>query len=102
MKAPDQSPPPGPPPGGSEPPAAPTGLRGRLIARLEERGSYPTWVLLAALAGMFTATFPITILTVSLGSIAREFDARETTVAWVIGKVAVNMPARPATSTQVG
>jgi len=62
----------------------PPGLRGRVIARLEERGSYPTWVLLAALAGMFTATFPITILTVSLGSIAKEFGARETTVAWVI------------------
>jgi EmrB/QacA subfamily drug resistance transporter len=60
------------------------GLRARVIARLEDRGSYPTWVLLAALAGMFTSTFPITILAVSLGAIAREFDARETTVAWVI------------------
>jgi MFS family permease len=33
---------------------------------------------------MFTSSFPITILAVSLGDIAREFDARETTVAWVI------------------
>lgn len=74
MKAPDSAP----------PPEAPGGLRGRVIARLEERGSYPTWVLVAGLAGMFTATFPITILTVSLGSIAAEFGARETTVAWVI------------------
>jgi MFS family permease len=62
----------------------PGGLRKRVIAHLEDRGSYPTWVLLAALAGMFTSTFPITILAVSLGAIAREFDARETTVAWVI------------------
>ena len=60
------------------------GLRKRVIARLEERGNYSTWVLLAALAGMFTSTFPITILVVSLGAIAREFDASETTVAWVI------------------
>jgi MFS family permease len=60
------------------------GLRKRVIARLEDRGSYPTWVLLAALAGMFTAAFPITILAVSLGAIAHEFDASETAVAWVI------------------
>ena len=58
--------------------------RERLIGRLETRGSYPTWVLLAALSGMFAATFPITILTVSLASIAREFGTRETTMAWVI------------------
>ena len=44
----------------------------------------PTWVLLAALAGMFATTFPITILTVSLGSVAREFATSETTIAWVI------------------
>jgi MFS family permease len=55
-----------------------------LIARLEARGRHPRWVLLAALSGMFAATFPITILTVSLGSIAREFGSRETTMAWVI------------------
>lgn len=58
--------------------------RERLIGRLEARGSYPTWVLLAALSGMFATTFPITILTVSLASIAREFGTRETTMAWVI------------------
>ncbi len=33
---------------------------------------------------MFATTFPITILTVSLGSIAREFGVSETTIAWVI------------------
>ena len=60
------------------------GLRKRVIARLEEGGNYQTWVLLAALAGLFTSTFPITILVVSLGVIAREFGAGETTVAWVI------------------
>jgi MFS family permease len=58
--------------------------RKRLRARLEAGGRYPTWVLLAALAGMFATTFPITILAVSLGNIAREFGTRETTVAWVI------------------
>ena len=62
----------------------PTGLRGRIIASFERRGSYPRWVLLAALAGMFATTFPITILTVSLGSVAMEFGVAENTAAWVI------------------
>lgn len=58
--------------------------RERLIARLEARGTHRSWVLWAALAGMFATTFPITILTVSLASIAAEFGTRETTMAWVV------------------
>ena len=70
----------------SEAPAlAPVGrARGRWIARLEERGSYPRWVMAAALSGMFATSFPITILTISLGSIAPEFSVRESTMTWVI------------------
>ncbi len=48
-----------------------TDWRERLLARLEAGGRYRSWVLLAALAGMFAATFPISILAVSLGTIAR-------------------------------
>lgn len=59
-------------------------FRDRLVARFEARGTYPRWVLAAALAGMFATTFPITILTIALGAIAEEFGARETTMAWVI------------------
>jgi MFS family permease len=66
------------------PSEARAGLRDRVIARLEASGSYPTWVLLAALAGMFATTFPITILTVALKPIAVEFGVSETTIAWVI------------------
>jgi EmrB/QacA subfamily drug resistance transporter len=67
------------------PPGGPIGRwRSRKIAALEASGRYPTWVLLSALAGMFATTFPVTILTVSLGSIADEFHTRETTIAWVI------------------
>lgn len=62
----------------------PGGLRGRTIARLEASGRYPTWVLLAALAGMFATTFPITILTVSLKTIAADFGTSETRIAYVI------------------
>jgi MFS family permease len=55
-----------------------------VLAALEARGSYPRWVLFAALAGMFATTFPVTILTISLSSMAEEFSTSETTIAWVI------------------
>jgi MFS family permease len=58
--------------------------RAKFIERLQQRGTYSTWVLVAALAGTFANTFPITILTISLASIADEFGVRETTIAWVI------------------
>ena len=58
--------------------------RRSILDRLEATGRYPTWVLFAALAGMFSTTFPVTILAVSLAPIAEEFGAAETTMAWVI------------------
>ena len=60
------------------------GLRQRFVARLEASGRYPTWVLLAALSGMFATTFPITILTIALRMVAEEFGTSETAMAWVI------------------
>ncbi|NNL68199.1 MAG: MFS transporter [Myxococcales bacterium] len=68
----------------SHAPFPPRSFREGFIARLEDDGRYPNWVLFAALAGMFATTFPITILTIALGSIASEFAVRETTIAWVI------------------
>jgi EmrB/QacA subfamily drug resistance transporter len=71
-------------------------LRQRVTARLEERGSYPTWVLVAALTGVFATSFPITILTISLSSMAEEFGVRETTIAWVVsGPVLLSAVALP-------
>jgi len=58
--------------------------RERFGARLEAQGRYSNFVLLAALSGMFAATFPITILTASLPAIAHEFATSETTMAWVL------------------
>ncbi len=58
--------------------------RARILERLESDGRYPGWVLFAALAGMFATSFPITILAVSLSSIATEFGTSETAIAWVI------------------
>jgi len=66
------------------PAPVPVRARDRLVARLEAQGRYARFVMLAALAGMFAATFPITILAASLPSIARELHTAETTMAWVL------------------
>ena len=52
--------------------------------RGESPGRYQRWVLLTALAGMFATTFPVTLLAVSISTIADDFGASETLVAWVI------------------
>ncbi len=53
-------------------------------SRLESGPNYRRWVLITALTGMFATTFPVTILVVSLGDIARDFGTSETVLAWVI------------------
>jgi MFS family permease len=60
------------------------GFRRRLIDGLQERGTYPFWVLIGALSGTFATSFPVTILTIALKPMAVEFGVRETTIAWVI------------------
>jgi len=49
-----------------------------------ERTFGPGWVLGAVLAGMFSTSFPFTILAVTLGPIAEEFGSSETTLSWVV------------------
>lgn len=58
--------------------------RGAVQARLDASGNYKRWVLLTALAGMFATTFPVTLLAVSLSTIANDFGTSETLIAWVI------------------
>lgn len=58
--------------------------RGSVQARLDDGGRYKRWVLLTGLAGMFATTFPVTLLAVSLSTIAEDFDTSETLIAWVI------------------
>ncbi len=58
--------------------------RGSIQARLDDNDGYKRWVLLTALAGMFATTFPVTLLAVSLPTIADDFDTTETLIAWVI------------------
>jgi MFS family permease len=57
----------------------PGGLRSRLLA--DPR--HPTWLLLVCLVGMFSTTFPATILTIAVKPIADELGSRPTTITWV-------------------
>ncbi len=58
--------------------------RRRVQTALDARDDYKRWVLLTGLAGMFATTFPVTLLAVSLSTIADDFQATETLIAWVI------------------
>lgn len=59
-------------------------IRDDVQARIERGGNYPKWVLLTALSGMFATSFPVTLLAVSLSTIAEDFDTSETLIAWVV------------------
>ena len=59
-------------------------LRDLVQTRLGDGDRYKRWVLLTALAGMFATTFPVTLLAVSLSTIAEDFGTSETLIAWVI------------------
>lgn len=61
-----------------------TARREQVQQRLTDSGRYSRWVLLTALTGMFATTFPVTLLAVSLSTIAEDFDTSETLIAWVI------------------
>jgi MFS family permease len=65
-------------------PAGRDARRQQVQDRLNGSGRYPRWVLLTALTGMFATTFPVTLLAVSLPTIAEDFGVRETLIAWVI------------------
>lgn len=41
-------------------------------------------MLLVAISGLFATTFPITVLTLALPSMARDFDVSDATMAWVV------------------
>ena len=60
------------------------GLPERVAAGLEARGAYPRWALLVALAGMFATTFPVTVLTLAIPTIADDFHVDEAQLAWLI------------------
>ena len=59
-------------------------LQARLQDRMGASSRYPWLVLGTALFGLFTVGFTITILAVSLSTIARDLATSETTLTWVI------------------
>ena len=59
-------------------------FRERVARRVESSDRYRWWVLVAALFGLFSVSFTITILAFALGRIATEFHTHQATVDWVI------------------
>ena len=59
-------------------------LGDRLQRRMEESERYPWLVLATVLFGLFTVGFTITILAVSIPTIAEDLDSTSTTLTWVI------------------
>ncbi|HEX6239051.1 MAG TPA: MFS transporter [Acidimicrobiales bacterium] len=65
-------------------PTAKATLPDRVAAHLDARGRYPRAVLLVALTGMFATTFPVTVLTLAIPTIADDLDANQADLAWLI------------------
>ena len=71
--------------GGEEPVVAwPLLWRERIGRRVRESNRFRWWVLWSALAGLFAFGFTITIVAVSLGTIATDLGSTETTLTWVV------------------
>lgn len=60
------------------------GAPARVAAALDARGRYPRSVLLVGLTGLFATTFPVTVLTLALPTMAEDFGVEETGLAWLI------------------
>lgn len=73
-------------PGGEEVPlvAWPFLFRARFGHRIRTSDRYPWWVLVTVLTGLFATGFTITILAVSLGSVAKGLGASATSLTWVV------------------
>jgi EmrB/QacA subfamily drug resistance transporter len=59
-------------------------FRQRVAARVERSDRYRWWVLAVALLGVWSVSFTITILSVSLARIARDLRTDVPTITWVI------------------
>ena len=70
--------------------------RERLASRVGRSDRYGRWVLVAALAGLFSAGFTITVLAVSIGDIADDLGTSEQSLTWVVSgpllTLAIAMP----------
>lgn len=62
----------------------PAAMPAAVAARLDARGRYPVSVLLVALTGLFATTFPVTVLTLAIPTIADDFGVEDAGLAWVV------------------
>jgi len=60
------------------------GWTGRLRARMEQSPRYRWWVLTVALVGLFSVGFSITVLAVSVPTIATDLNSPRVLVTWVV------------------
>ena len=63
---------------------SPSALPGRVAARIDAAGAYPRSVLVVAITGLFATTFPVTVLTLAIPTIAEDFDTSQASLAWLI------------------
>ena len=59
-------------------------LPGRVAARIDAAGAYPRAVLIVAITGLFATTFPVTVLTLAIPTIADDFGTSQASLAWLV------------------
>ena len=62
----------------------PSILPDRVAARIDAAGAYPRSVLVVAITGLFATTFPVTVLTLAIPTIADDFGSSQADLAWLI------------------
>ena len=61
-----------------------TTLPARAAARIDAAGTYPRAVLVVAITGLFATTFPVTVLTLAIPTIAEDFGTSQASLAWLV------------------
>ena len=62
----------------------PSVLPDRVAARIDAAGAYPRSVLVVAITGLFATTFPVTVLTLAIPTIADDFGSSQADLAWLV------------------
>ena len=71
-------------------------------AALPDRADYPAVLLGAALLGMFTTNFNVSVLSVVLPQLVREFDAPASTMSWAIAGPMLALAVLAPTAGKLG
>jgi MFS family permease len=65
-------------------PSSLSALPGRVASRIDASGAYPRAVLVVAITGLFATTFPVTVLTLAIPTIADDFGTSQASLAWLV------------------